>query len=61
MERRQQARFQAVALRAELGSSLEGYLAQLGLWTPSEQLKEPSAEQGRYMRAFVFAQQQQQE
>lgn len=34
MERRQQPQSQAVAFRVELGSSPEGYLAQLELWTP---------------------------
>ena len=59
VERRQQDRFQAIALRGELGCSPEGYLAQLELWTPAEQLREPSTEEGRwpekrYLRAFVF-------
>lgn len=47
VERRQQAQFQAIALRGELGSSPERYLAQLELWTPAEQLWEPSTEEGR--------------
>lgn len=38
VERRQQAQFQAVAFRVELGSSPEGYLAQLEPWTPERQL-----------------------